>query len=1189
MSLRRLLVALVAIAACFSSRLQAVTIPTVPVGSPGNAGDTVVAEDLTSGYGSVSYSYFISKYDVTNSQYVEFLNAKDPTGANTLGLWNSNMANATFGGISFVANNSNGTKYSLIAGRENHPVNYVTFYDAARFANWLNNGQGNANTETGAYTLLGGTPIPSNGASVTRNAEATIFLPSENEWYKAAFYNPTTSSYYRYPTSNDGAPSTSPPTSVSNSANYNNVVGNLTDVGAYTGTTSPFGAFDMGGDVFQWNEAIIQTGSRGLRGGSWADLLDADMDADFDALSSHERSSNYPTSELSDVGFRVASLVANIGVAISRWTGTAGTSWANSNNWSGSVPGIVGSTTNGDTALFNQSAVNSPLAIDAGRNIKSITFDTGAVPSLTIGTTGGNALVLSAGGTIQTSATVVNPQVVNCPLVLEGDYTFTSSANTSAATLTFGGRIIPGATTGVTTLTLNGTNTGGNTISGVLADNGAGKLAITKSDAGAWTINGVNTYSGATTVTAGTFILGNSRAAQNSTVTINADNGLAFGAGLGSATIGGLAGSGKLTLADNAAKPVAVNLTIGGDGDSTVYSGVLSSAGGITKVGAGTLTLSANNTFTGGTTISAGTIALGTSGTLQSGAVTVNADDGLAFAAGLGSATIGGLSGSGKLALQDKAASPAAVNVTVGGNAASTAYSGVLSGAGGVTKVGPGTLSLLSSSTYTGGTSITAGALQLGDSATINGSVAGNIGDNSTLGFANPNAQTYAGIISGSGGVTKTGAGVLTLSGASTFSGGTAISSGPLQVAGPTTISAGIISSSPVGSGTLTLASGTMLQDDGAARTLANNLIINGNVTFSSAGAGSLTFSPTGLAAATTMVLHNNPTLNVTNTTTIKNVISGTGQSLTKTGAGTLVLGGLDNYSGGTTIDAGTLTVNPGGNIPSGAVTIAAAAGVNPTLNLLTNQIVQSVTTSSASNGSATINIASPGTTLIASGSLTASGTLNVTGGGTVEIRAAPTIAANSNLNFNNATMRFSATSGTAAIGAGVTATVGAGSTLELAGSVSALSSAANRVNIMTAAASNGVLVSGTNQRVGQINGAGSVVINSGSDLTADHIVQSALVIQGIAGSPAAVTIAASDSSGNPLVLNSAGLAPPSSSGFDVASPSVVSGSPDGLEVGFGPVENSASQAVGVPEPSSFVMLALEGIGAAVFKRIIRR
>ena len=77
-------------------------------------------------------------------------------------------------------------------------------------------------------------------------------------------------------------------------------------------------------------------------------------------------------------------------------------------------------------------------------------------------------------------------------------------ASSSSATLSFGGRITPGATSGITTLTLNGANTGANTISGVLADHDAGKLAVTKSGSGVWILSGANTYSGDTTVSGGT-------------------------------------------------------------------------------------------------------------------------------------------------------------------------------------------------------------------------------------------------------------------------------------------------------------------------------------------------------------------------------------------------------------------------------------------------------------------------------------------------------------------------------------------------------------------------------------------------------------------------------------------------------------------------------------------------------------
>jgi formylglycine-generating enzyme required for sulfatase activity len=293
---RNAALALFALFSAIAADARAVTIQWSPVGNAGNANDPTTGNL----YGGVGYNYNIGTYDVTNSQYVEFLNAKDPTGADPLQLYNSSMSSPfNRGGINYSAAAANGSKYSIISGDGSHPVNWVSWYDAIRFANWLNNGQGNASTETGAYTLLGGTPVPTNANTITRNAGATIFLPSESEWYKAAYYNPATHSYFQYPTSSNTIPTASVPTGVINSANFNDVVNNPTDVGAYTGTTSVYGAYDMGGNVDQWNEALVGP-ERVLRGGDFADPLSGGT------LSSSFRSGDLPASEDGQAGFRLS-------------------------------------------------------------------------------------------------------------------------------------------------------------------------------------------------------------------------------------------------------------------------------------------------------------------------------------------------------------------------------------------------------------------------------------------------------------------------------------------------------------------------------------------------------------------------------------------------------------------------------------------------------------------------------------------------------------------------------------------------------------------------------------------------------------------------------------------------------------------------------------------------------------------
>jgi hypothetical protein len=178
----------------------------------------------------------------------------------------------------------------------------------------------------------------------------------------------------------------------------------------------------------------------------------------------------------------------------------------------------------------------------------------------------------------------------------------------------------------------------------------------------------------------------------------------------------------------------------------------------------------------------------------------------------------------------------------------------------------------------------------------------------------------------------------------------------------------------------------------------------------------------------------------------------------------------------------------------------------------------------------ATLNIAAPVTLTVNqttntnfAGTLINSGTLVKSGSGTLEFDAPPTLGPNSSLLVNAGRLRFS-TSSSGAVGAGVSATIAAGATLELAGTASALAAGAYRVNVTDngLTANSVLLVTGTNQQVGNIDGTGSVNVNAGASLTANHINQAALIIGGASGNSGSVVIAPSDANGNALVDASA-------------------------------------------------------------------
>ena len=289
-----------------ASVVHPVDIEVVPVGNLNNAGDP-----SGEGVGAVRYPFRIGKYEVTSGQYTAFLNAKAKS--DPYGLYSAKMdADHSPYGCNIKRSGSDGNyMYRVTADWANRPVNYVSYWDAVRFCNWLHNGQGNGDTETGAYTLNGynGT----GGPSIVRNRLAKWFLPSEDEWYKAAYYDPQKTGgagYYDYPTRNDSKPSNALSAMGTNNANYYHgdyTIGKpyyRTEVGAFKNSPSPFGTFDQGGNVCEWDEHIGYElsgyASRGLRGGAFGNFSSLLLS------STRDIETVYPTYEHHLRGFRVA-------------------------------------------------------------------------------------------------------------------------------------------------------------------------------------------------------------------------------------------------------------------------------------------------------------------------------------------------------------------------------------------------------------------------------------------------------------------------------------------------------------------------------------------------------------------------------------------------------------------------------------------------------------------------------------------------------------------------------------------------------------------------------------------------------------------------------------------------------------------------------------------------------------------
>jgi autotransporter-associated beta strand protein len=291
----------IALASIGVGSLAAAAVPAmVPVGNKGNPSDST-------GYGSVAYDYRIGAYEVTVGEYVDFLNAAAKT--DPYGLFSGNQPIARSG--------SSGAYVYQAVGSGRKPISNVSWFNAARYANWLHHGgRVTSSTETGAYTLNGAIA----GTSYARNQNAIYFLPTINEWYKAAYYDPAksgTSSYWRFPTRSDTAPGNSLAVTPNQANYFRGETGaatypdyRLVDVGSYGLSASAYGTFDQGGNVWEWNELILSGSQRGQRGGS---VYSSNWQGTGDLYAgTNEKQDIWNTVNLGnvDIGFRIASVEA---------------------------------------------------------------------------------------------------------------------------------------------------------------------------------------------------------------------------------------------------------------------------------------------------------------------------------------------------------------------------------------------------------------------------------------------------------------------------------------------------------------------------------------------------------------------------------------------------------------------------------------------------------------------------------------------------------------------------------------------------------------------------------------------------------------------------------------------------------------------------------------------------------------
>ncbi len=712
----------------------------------------------------------------------------------------------------------------------------------------------------------------------------------------------------------------------------------------------------------------------------------------------------------------------------------------------------------------------------------------------------GNINALGSGVNQSSSITVAS----GATLAMNASGTF---GNTNSLTLNGTGITAAGAlisTTGTSTMTnpitLAGNTTFGGasglTLNGVINDGGNG-FGITKLGAGTLTLGGSNTFTGATNVNVGTMTLSNanalgSGATQSSDITVTATNA-ALNLNFATATLGntntitlngtGVGAAGALTASTSTetllnAIVLGSNTTIGGANNMNL-NGIISDGGSgfsLTKTGNGIITLSGNNTFSGGVTINTGTLSILNSGALgTAGAIAIN--NAAILRMNLSGNTLGN---SG--------------NITMSGTAALTSTAGA-----GITDTLNNLITLNGTHTFTS----TTATAQL----TLNGNITNSATALTITGSGNTLISSSIG--GGAGGITKSGTGTLTLSNANTYTGNTTISAGTLRatnanalgtvgtisIATASTLSLNLSGAALANANTITM-TGTASIVNNVATTLTD--ILNNAITLTAAGTPTITSTTAGATLQLNGNITNNTaalTINGAGDTILVGVLGPSSGSLTKAGAGTLSLNSVNTYTGATTISAGSIKLNINNAIGASAVNLS-VSGANLNLNGFNDTIgsLAGVAGTTVTLGSGTLTTGGNNTSTTLTGVMSGSGNLVKTGTGTMTLAGANTFLGTTTI--NTGTLSVSNANG---LGSGATQsssiTVTPGATLNFAFNatfgntnlITASGTGASSVGAITSSTStntitNNILLSGNITFGGATNYIINGVINDGGN-----------------------------------------------------------------------------------------------------------